>query len=199
MMIWKSSTNQRRSGRKCIFISVESSVKSYLSKIQVLCMVLCSLVLMGADGGDSAPDERAPLEKQAAALQKKIPALKREQDFLLFQKAMYSTDSKYLIMNFAKRTGQLKYKNRVLMDFRFKTPGKFSGRGLQPGMLVLTKKEEGKKDRHALAFGRSFILQWKRTAVPPEDGGIPAVSLQKKEFLSVYYALEEGALAYVVR
>jgi hypothetical protein len=168
-------------------------------KIQVLCMVLCSLVLMGADGGDSVRDERAMLEDQMSGLQKKVSALKREQDFLLFQEAMYSSDSKYLIMNFAKRTGQLKYKNRVLLDFRFKTAKKISSRGLQPGMLVLTKKEEGKKDQHALAFGKSIIMQWKRTVVPPEESGIPAISLQKKEMLSLYYALEEGALAYVVR
>jgi hypothetical protein len=174
-------------------------VKSFLSKIQVLCVVLCSLVLMGADGGESARDERSPLEEQTLALQKKISALKRERDFLLFQKAMYSTDSKYLVMNFAKRTGQLKYKNRVLMDFRFKAVRNISGRGLQPGMLVLTKKEEGKKDQNALAFGRSFVLQGKRTVVPPEDSGIPTISLQEKEMLSIYYALEVGALAYIIR
>jgi hypothetical protein len=173
-------------------------VKSFLSKMQLLCLVLCSLVLMGVDGGESARDERSPLVEQTVALQKKISALKREQDFLLFQKAMYSADSKYLIMNFPKRTGQLKYKNRVLMDFRFKALKNISGRGLQPEMLVLTKKEEGKKDQHALAFGRSFVLQWKRTVVPPEDSGIPAISLQQKEMLSIYYALEEGALAYII-
>jgi len=162
-------------------------------------MVLCSFVLMGAEGGDIAPDERILLEEQTSALQHKISALKSEQDFLLFQKAMYSTDSKYLIIDFKKRTGQLKYKNRVLMDFRFKMPVKFHGYGLRPGMLVITKKEEGKNDQHAMAFGKSFIMQWKRTIVPPEELRIPAIALQKKEMLSIYYALEEGALAYVVR
>lgn len=198
MLIWKSSIRQLRSAQKFIFISAESSVKNYLIKIQALCVVLSALILMGAAGRDIAVDERASLEEQTSALQNKILALKREQDFLLFQKAMYNTDSKYLIMNFASRTGQLKYKNRVLMDFRFKTPGKYRALMLEPGMLVLTKKKEGKNDHHTLAFGKSFIMQWKRTVVPAAESGIPAISLQKKDMMSVYYAIEEGALAYVI-
>ncbi len=155
---------------------------------------------MGAARSDFAGDERTSLVEQTSALRQKIVVLRHEQDYLLFQKAMFSTDSKYLIMNFAKRTGQLMYKNRVLMNFRFKLPGKYHGRRLQKGMLVLRKKTEGKNDHHTLAFGgRSFIMQWERTAVPAKESGIPAISLQKKDMMSVYYALEEGALAYVIR
>jgi len=167
-------------------------------KIQVLCVAISALFLVGAAGRDSSGDERASLEAQTSALQKRILALKREQDFLLFQKTMYSADSKYLIMNFTKRTGQLKYKNRVLMDFRFKTRGEYRVHGLRPGMFVLTKKTEGKNDHHTLSFGRSFIMRWKQTVVPAA-AGIPAISLQKKDMMSIYYALETGALAYVLR
>ena len=175
-------------------------MKSCLIKIQVLYMILSVLILVGAAGKAIAGDERASLEEQRSVLQKKILVLKREQDFLLFQKAMYSTDSKYLIMNVTRRTGQLKYKNRVLMDFQFRMSGKGHGHGFQPGMLVLTKKKEGKNDHHTLAFGgRSFIMLWKRTVVPAEESGIPAIVLQKKDMMSIYAALEEGALAYVIR
>jgi hypothetical protein len=178
---------------------VESSVKSCLIKIQVLCFALSALFLMGASRRDFASDERTSLVERTSALRHKIVVLKHEQDYLLFQKEMYSSDSKYLIMNFARRTGQLKYKNRVLMDFRFKLPGKYRGRRFQKGMLVLMKKTEGKNDHHTLAFGgRSFIMQSERTAVPAKESGIPAVCLQKKDMMSVYYALEEGALAYVI-
>lgn len=162
-------------------------------------MVLCSLVLMGADGGDRARVERAELEAKTSSLQKKVALLKREEDFLLFQKAMYNTDSKYLIINIAKRTAQLKYKNRVLQDFRFKEAKKNHGREFPKGMLVLTKKEEGKNDQHALVFGTALVMQWQRDAVPTREAGIPVMSLPKKEMLSVYYAVEEGALAYVIR
>jgi len=199
MMIWKSSINQLRSVQKFIFISTEFSVKSYFMKIQALCLVLSALILMGAAGRDITGDERASLEEQTSALRKKILVLEHEQDFLLFQKAMYNTDSKYLIMDFTSRKGQLRYKNRVLMDFRFKMSGKYSSQRPQPGMVVLTKKKERKNGLNTLAFGKSFIMQGKRTAVSAEESGISAISLQKKDLLSVYYAVEEGALAYVIR
>jgi hypothetical protein len=175
-------------------------VKSRLTKIQVLCaVVVCSLVLMGADGGGRADAERSRLEAQASSLQKKIAVLRREEDFLLFQKAVYSTDSKYLIINIAKRTAQLKYKNRVLQDFRFKAAKKIHERGFPSGMLVLTKKREGKNDQNTLIFGTSLVLQWKRTALPKQEAGIPVILFPQKEMLSVYYAVEEGALAYLLR
>jgi hypothetical protein len=174
-------------------------VKNGVIKVQVLCIVLCSLVLMGADGGDRARDERAQLEAKTSSLQKKIAALKREEDFLLFQKAMYSADSKYLIMNITKHTAQLKYKNRVLQDFRFRTAKKDHGRRFPAGMLVLTKKREGKNDRDTLIFGTSLVLQWKRTALPKEEAGIPVILFPQKEMLSVYDAVEEGSIAYIVR
>ncbi|HMD14868.1 MAG TPA: hypothetical protein VKI62_09600, partial [Bacteroidota bacterium] len=100
-------------------------MKSYFMKIQALCLVLSALILMGAAGRNITGDERASLEEQTSALRKKILILEHEQDFLLFQKAMYNTDSKYLIMDFTSRKGQLRYKNRVLMDFRFKMSGKY--------------------------------------------------------------------------
>jgi hypothetical protein len=172
-------------------------VRSVFRKIPILFVIIFSCVLLGADGG-AVRDERASLEEQRAALQKKITVLKREQDFLLFQESMYGGDSKYLIINIAKRTAQLKYKNRLLKDVRFTASKKFP-HGLQPGMLVLTKKDEGKNDQHALVFGTSLIVQWKRTSVPPGESGIPFITLPKKEMQSLYYAVEEGALAYIIR
>ncbi len=154
---------------------------------------------MGAAGDNIAGNERAVLEEQHAQLRKKISGLKREQDFLLFQKAMYSADSKYLVINVLKRTAQLKFKNRVLMDFRYRASKKFPRRGPRQGKLVLTKKEEGKNGRHALVFGTSLVVQGKRAAVTPDEARIPSIVFPKKEMQSVYYAVEEGALAYVVR
>jgi hypothetical protein len=174
-------------------------VKSGAIKIQVLCIVLCSLVFMGADGGDRVREERAQLEAKTSSLQKKIAILKSEEGFLLFQKAMYSADSKYLIMNITKRTAQLKYKNRVLQDFHFKMPKKIRDRMLPAGMLVLTKKEKGKNDQDSLIFGSSLVLQWKRTAPSKQEVGIPVILFPKKEMLSVFYAVEEGSLVYLVR
>jgi hypothetical protein len=152
---------------------------------------------MGA--GAQEQDERAALQKQQQALHEQVATLKAEQDFLLFQKTMFAADSKYLVLNMTDRTGQLKYKNRVLKGFRFALSKKFAGSALQPGMLVLTKKSGAKSGRHALLFGTSLIIQRKGAAVPKKEAGIPVLSLPKKEMQSVFFAVEEGALAYIVR
>jgi hypothetical protein len=167
-------------------------------KVTYLFLLFC-FFLTGADQGGIERDERAALREQRAKLQRRVDALRREQDFLLFQKAMFSSDSRYLVINPAKKTGQLKYKNRVLKDFRFQTSKNFRNRAPRPGMLTLTKKTEGAKGRHALVFGGSLIVQWKRTAVPKQEAAIPFLSLTRKELQSIFYAVEEGAPAYIMR
>ena len=166
---------------------------------KLLLVIVLTPFLMAADGGDAVRDERASLEAMRSTLRQKISSLKREQDFLLFQKTMYAADSKYLIIDVKHRTAQLKYKNRLLKDMHFTPSKKFLGRGLRQGMLVLTEKVEGKKDRDALVFGKSLVVQWKQSIVPPQERGLPSITLLKKELLSVYYAVEEGAPAYILR
>ena len=143
---------------------------------------------MGADRGGPDNRERAALKAERRALHARIEDLKREQDYLLFQKTMYENDSKYLVLDTRKKTGHLKYKNRVLKDFRFQTSKNFPVRSLRPGMLTLTEKIEGKKDRHALVFGKTFVVRWKRhlsrasrrtsLALPLPEG--PAVDLLRR-------------------
>jgi hypothetical protein len=166
---------------------------------KLLWMIVLSSFLLGANAGAAQEqDERAALQKQQQALQEQVATLKREQDFLLFRKAMYASDSKYLVLNSSGKTGQLMYKNRVLKDFRF-IPSRNFPNAVQPGMLVLTKKSEGKTDRHALIFGTALIIQWKRAVVPKKEARIPCIALTKKEMLSLFSAIEEGATAYIVR
>lgn len=124
--------------------------------------------------------------------------LKREQDFLLFQKEMYASDSKYLVLNLAKKSGQLKYKDRVLKGFRFTPAKNFDGHALEPGALILTKKTGGKNNRFALIFGNALIVRWTRTAVLREGENIPTLLLRERDILSVFSAVEEGARAYIV-
>ena len=93
-------------------------------KNKITCLVLLLLVLvMGADAGGEKQDERTALQKRAQTLREKVTSLKREQDFLLFQKEMYAADSKYLVLDIKNMRGKLKYKYRVLRDFRF-IPGR---------------------------------------------------------------------------
>jgi hypothetical protein len=154
---------------------------------------------MGADGSNAGLDERTALQDQRRILSERLARLQREEDFLLFQKAMYVSDSKYLVINTREKTGQLKYKNRVLKDLRFTPSQQMSRDAFKPGKLVLTRKAEGKRDRHALIFGNTLVIQWKRDVVPQREKKIPVFSLKRKEMLSIFFSLEEGSLAYIIR
>lgn len=147
---------------------------------------------------ETGRDERAALASQEKALRSRVAMLKREQDYLLFQKAMYSADSKYLLIHSATRSAQLKYKNRLLKEFEYEIGGKKRSARLAPGKFILTRKAEGKQGRHALIFGTSFVLQWKRNNVPSGEAKIPVLVLNKKVMQSVFYSFEEGDMAYVV-
>ncbi len=162
-------------------------------------LIVLSTFLMGADTGGLERDERSALRDTQRTLRAGIEVLKREQDFLLFQKVMYGSDSKYLIIHTRSKTAQLKYKNRVLKDLRFRTSKNFPGKTFRPGILKLTKKIEGKNDRHTLLFGKSFMVRWKPAMARQKEGDIPIISLTRKELLSIFYALEEGSMVYLVR
>ncbi len=162
-------------------------------------LLLLSLFVMGMDGNGQEQDEREELLEQQKALNEKIETLRREQDFLLFEKALYATDSKYLIINLGAKKGQLKYKNRVLKDFRFTASTNLAKDALKAGELTLTKKKEGPGQRHVLLFGKSLVIQWKRPARPSYAAHTPRLSLSKRDFQSIFYAVEEGAKAYIVR
>jgi hypothetical protein len=152
---------------------------------------------MGAEAGDSGQGELDALRTQQSSLRTRIEALKSEQDYLLFRRAMYQTDSKYLVMDIAARSGRLMYKNRVLKEFKFRLPKNFRGGSLQWGMVMLTRKMEDKQERRTLVFGTSFLLHGKGTAAPRLSKDAASISVTKKDLASLYYALEEGAMAYL--
>ncbi len=162
-------------------------------------LLLLSAFLPGADNGGPDRDERDVLRDTQVTLRARIEALRNEQDYLLFRKMMYCTDSKYLIINVTNKTGQLKYKNRVLKEFRFSTSKNLRTDAVRPGIVVLTKKVEGKNGRHALLFGRSFVVRWKRSAASLQETDIPYISVTRKELLSIFFAVEEGSMAYIER
>ncbi len=164
-----------------------------------LLILFSATFLMGADAGDPGQGELEALRTRQSALRTRIQALKYEQDYLLFRRAMYQTDSKYLVMDIAARSGRLMYKNRVLKEFTFHLPKNFRSGSLHSGMVLLTKKIEDKKERRTLVFGTSFLLHGRGAAVPhlPEDAA--SISVPNKDLSSLYYALEEGAAAYLER
>jgi hypothetical protein len=167
-------------------------------KAMVLLLML-SFFLMGADNGTESGGERDALLARQKTLCVRIDALRSEQDYLLFQKAMYAADSKYLVLHLTEKRGQLWYKNRLLNDFYFTLSENVPDCALKQGMLVLTKKDERKGDRDELVFGKTLVIKQGRAAVPPRDAGIAFLFLPKKVMASIFFAVEEGALAYVVQ
>ena len=172
-------------------------MRNVLQYKPVVLMLVLSLCLAGICGAEQGAAERKKLVEQKKRLAVRVEALKQEQDYLVFQKTMFESDSKYLIINFAARTLQLKYKNRVLKDVQFKRVlGRVSR--LAHGALTLTDKIEGKRKKNLLVFGRTLVLQGKyaQSILPKE--GIPHLFISKKDFLSIYYAIEAGAQAYIL-
>ena len=168
-------------------------------KKTVMLLLMLSVFLMGAGNGVENGDERDALMDRQKTLQGRIETLRHEQDLLLFQKEMYTADSKYLVLNIAERTGQLRYKNRVLKDLQYTVSKSASIKKLRTGVLVLTKKREGKSSRHTLVFGKDLIIQRKNAAIPTQEADTPSLFLTKKDMQSVFFALEAGARIYIVK
>jgi hypothetical protein len=159
--------------------------------------LVIALCFCCVEAGGQEPVERAALEERRQVLQETVARLKHEQEFLLFLKEMYAVDSKYLVLNAAEKKGQLRYKNRVLEDFRFRMVHFIGGQALQTGPLVLTKRTTGRNNRYILMFGTSLILRTARSAVSREEENIPVIVLREKDIRSAYSAIQEGARAYI--
>lgn len=140
-------------------------------------------------------EERAKLLEQEKQLNEKIESLKREQDFMLFEKMLYANDSKYLILYISDGKGELKYKGRVLRNFRLSS-SKQDHRKIVQGAITLTKKIDGAQGPVSLVFGKSLVLR-KKSSSAPAANPVPRVSLLHKDFTAVYYAVDQGAKAYI--
>ncbi len=174
-------------------------MRTYRNHIIACLFLVLSVFLMGADGGARNGDETATLLESRRMLLQKIETLRREQDYLLFRKAMYEADSKYLVLNVTGRTGQLMYKNRVLKTFPFFPSRRLADGSMLTGKLALTEKVDGKRGRFRMLFGTDLVMQTKQAAAPQRKTKPLALSLAKKDMQSVYSAIEQGALAYIVR
>lgn len=157
---------------------------------------VAALLLLAPGAVAQENGEQQLLMERKEQLKGTIEALKRDQDFLIFQQEMRASDSKYLIIKSAAKTGQLRYKNRVLKDFRFTAPER---RGtLKEGGIALTKKIEAARGRQALIFDDGLILLGKRIPAALAPAGVPRLMLLKKDFQSVFYAVDRGAKAYIL-
>jgi len=162
-------------------------------------LVLAVLLFTPLQGRPQEPGEQALLEEQQKQLRKKRDTLRQEQDFLQFQKEFYVSDSKYLLLDFVKEAGQLKYKNRVLKSFIFTPSVKIPSQAIQPGAVTLTKKIQTSGGWRSLTFGASLVIQMKSKAARREDLRVPRITVSRSDMASLFYALEEGSRAYVVK
>ncbi len=158
------------------------------------------LLFSGMDGNTQEADEQRQLKQQQKDLREKIESLQRGQDFLLFRKEFYSSDSKYLILNIPAGKGELRYKNRLLKSFLF-TPSSQSQLNAVPvGSATVTKKVEGRGKWYEIIFGSSFTMRVKpRDARPSPKERVSPLRLfvSKRDIQSLFYAVEEGSKAYI--
>jgi hypothetical protein len=165
-------------------------------QIATALLLALSLFLMGMDGPGTNDVGQDGLAARQQELQKRIEALRSEQDLLLFQKQFSTVDSKYVVLDLARGRGQLKYRSRVFLDFRFKPLPKGMIRTVPRGVQTLTKKIEG-NGRFALVFGPTLVLRTKSAAAPGR--GVPQIIIPPREMRSIFFALEEGSIAYLLR
>ncbi len=158
-------------------------------------IVAVVLALQAAALASSTDREREKLLSTQKTLSTKIEMLKQEQDFLLFEKTAFSQDSKYLIVNIAGKTGQLKYKARVLKDFSFLPQSRHLDR-LKRGFLPLTLKIEDPRKKNGMVFG-NVLLVFAKGKEPGGEAGLARLVLTRKDFRALFYALEKGAMLYV--
>lgn len=162
-------------------------------------IVLVSLFATGADSGALDISEQRQLIEKRTALTRRIEHLKQEQDFLLFQKEFSTLDSKYLILDLAERKGQLKYKHVVLKDFQFTTSPVSAYKKIPSGALTLTSRVEKPRARMSLAFGKTLVI-WSKAGESSgkKQRGIVYLTVKRKDLVSISYALEDGAQAYII-
>jgi len=168
-------------------------------RLRVSVAVLGSVLMLTASFTHAQnTDERVLLQERQRQLETRIDALKQEQDLLLFKKQMYETDSKYLLLDLFAGNGTLKYRDRILRKISF-TPLRSRAQRPQAGAHTLTARVDGQEWRRSLAFGTGLVLQARKDASDKAVAGPVRIRLSKGDMGSLFYALDVGSRAYVVR
>ena len=167
----------------------------HTTKAGVLLIVL-SVFLLGMQGQSPEDIERRTLIEQQAKLSGRIASLNHEQELLLMQKALYASDSKYILLDLPSRTGMLKYRNRVLTTFAISTT---AGKRPVPRNTIVkvTAKTDGKERTRMLLFGDAILIQSKRSSpAAGKEKRVPRILIGSKDFAALYYAVEQGTMLH---
>lgn len=164
-----------------------------ITKLIILISLSCVASVSAQDD-----EERQGLIERRDRLLSRVEMLREEQDLLLFQKEMYAAESKYLLLDPVRKTGELRYRDRIIKTFRFSPAGTASRAGLR-GARALTARFERAGKRRVLVFGNALVLRTKQGASAAAAG--PSASqyvLSSRDMASLFYALDKGSRAYII-
>jgi hypothetical protein len=171
--------------------------KSIQIVTQTVLLIVLSFLLMGMDGPPRENDELRQLEEKRAQLTARIDALKKEQDFLLFQRSIAGSDSKYLLIDLSARTGTLKYRNRVLRTFGFtvSSPGH---RQIRKGRHILASKSDGSAKKRELVVADAFLIRGKAHSGRSADGkSMASLIIGQKDLAALFFAVDQGTMLFI--
>ncbi|MHB8843766.1 MAG: hypothetical protein ACYC7L_03380 [Nitrospirota bacterium] len=160
-------------------------------------IALLSLLLMGMDNAPREADERKQLDEAQTRLVLRIEELKKEQDFLLFQRSFSGSDSKYIILDLSAGRGTLKYRNRILRTFRLSVSSP-EHRRIRKGRHVLASKTDGSPKKRALIVQDEFIIHGKGYA--GRSGGerrMPGLVIGRKDLAALFFSVDKGTMLFI--
>jgi hypothetical protein len=173
--------------------TIKTSIRTALA-LTAAVIVLASSVF----GQES--DEARSLRQRERHIRTRIEALKKEQEFLLFQRTLATADSKYLIFDLRTGKGMLKYRGRILRNFNCFHAGKHLPAALPKRIATLTGKVDGSPGRRQLVFTDPLvIIQSKHVSIGKAKSkeGL-RIMLGTKDLGAIFFALEKGSLAYIL-
>jgi len=169
------------------------------STIIALALAVAGIVLGSSVFGKES-DEVRSLRERERRIRTRIGMLKKEQEFLLFQRTLAAADSKYLILDLRTGKGMLKYRGRILRNFDCAFSGKRLNAAIPKRIVTLTEKMDGSPRARQLVFNDTLvIIQSKQVSTgKTKSKQWLRILLRKKDLGAIFFALEKGSLAYII-
>jgi len=168
--------------------------------IRTALALAAAVIVLGSSVFGQEGDEVRSLQERERHVRTRIEALKKEQEFLLFQRTIATADSKYLILDLRTGKGMLKYRGRILRHFNCPHTGKYLPAALPKRIVTLTGKVDGSPGTRQLVFTDPLvIIQSKHvsTGKAKSKEGFH-IMLGTKDLSAIFFSLEKGSLAYIL-
>jgi hypothetical protein len=167
--------------------------------IRTALALAAAVIVLGSSVFGQEGDEARSLQERERHVRTRIEKLKKEQEFLLFQRTLAAADSKYLILDLRTGKGMLKYRGRILRTFNCPLAGKRLPAAFPKKIVTLTGKVDGSPGTRQLVFTDPLlIIQSKHvsTGKAKSKEGL-RIMLGTKDLGAIFFALEKGSLAYI--